>query len=91
MCFGQRSGFRTLCTKMASSSSSMTPRITRRPSRSARRLSKPRSDRRWIRINRPTVVVGGELTMDNLEIRYDARRATPAKRTLQMKSNCGCC
>src|SRR4029077_17572672 len=26
-------------------------------------------DRRWLRISRPTVVVGGELTMDNLELR----------------------
>src|SRR5699024_9363748 len=25
-------------------------------------------DKRWIRIKRPTIVVGGELTMDNLEI-----------------------
>ena len=25
-------------------------------------------DRRWIRIRRPTIVVGGELTMDNLEV-----------------------
>ena len=30
-------------------------------------------DRRWIRIRRPTVVVGGELTMDALEIRHDPR------------------
>ena len=33
-------------------------------------------DRRWIRIQRPTVVVGGELTMDNLEIRHDPRTNT---------------
>lgn len=46
-------------------------------------------DRRWMRINRPTVVVGGELTMDNLEIRYDARSNT-SEAPLQMKSNCGC-
>jgi predicted ATPase with chaperone activity len=29
------------------------------------------SDKRWIRVRRPTVVVGGELTTDNLEIRHD--------------------
>lgn len=28
-------------------------------------------DRRWIKIRRPTVIVGGELTMDGLEIRHD--------------------
>ena len=46
-------------------------------------------DRRWIRIKRPTVVVGGELTMDNLEIRYDPL-AKVGEAPLQMKSNCGC-
>src|SRR4249919_4246349 len=29
-------------------------------------------DRRWVRIQRPTVVVGGELTMDNLELKHNA-------------------
>ena len=28
-------------------------------------------DPRWIRIQRPTVVVGGELTLESLEIRMD--------------------
>ena len=46
-------------------------------------------DRRWIKIRRPTVVVGGELTMDNLEIRHDPR-ANVSEAPLQMKSNCGC-
>ena len=46
-------------------------------------------DRRWLRIRRPTVVVGGELTMDNLEIRYDPL-AKVGEASLQMKSNCGC-
>lgn len=46
-------------------------------------------DQRWIRIKRPTVVVGGELTMDNLEIRHDPRSNT-CEAPLQMKSNCGC-
>jgi predicted ATPase with chaperone activity len=46
-------------------------------------------DRRWIRVRRPTVVVGGELTMDGLEIRHDpSSRVSEAP--LQMKSNCGC-
>ena len=46
-------------------------------------------DRRWVRIRRPTVVVGGELTLDNLEIRHDPRSNT-CEAPLQMKSNCGC-
>jgi hypothetical protein len=46
-------------------------------------------DQRWIRIKRPTVIVGGELTMDNLEIRHDPRSNT-CEAPLQMKSNCGC-
>jgi len=35
------------------------------------------------------VVVGGELTLDNLEIRHDPRSNT-CEAPLQMKSNCGC-
>ncbi len=46
-------------------------------------------DRRWIRIRRPTVVVGGELTLDHLEMRHD-RRSNMCEAPLQMKSNCGC-
>ncbi len=46
-------------------------------------------DQRWLRIRRPTVVVGGELTMDNLEIRYDPH-SNVSEAPLQMKSNCGC-
>ena len=45
-------------------------------------------DARWVEIRRPTVVVGGELTMDRLEIRYDpVSRISEA--SLQMKSNNG--
>jgi predicted ATPase with chaperone activity len=46
-------------------------------------------DRRWVRIRRPTVIVGGELTMDNLEIRHD-RVANVSEAPLQVKSNGGC-
>ncbi len=46
-------------------------------------------DRRWIRVRRPTVCVGGELTMDNLEIRHDPV-SNVSEAPLQMKSNCGC-
>ncbi|MEQ8836708.1 MAG: AAA family ATPase, partial [Lacipirellulaceae bacterium] len=46
-------------------------------------------DSRWIKIRRPTVVVGGELTMDALEIRHDAT-TNVSEASLQLKSNCGC-
>lgn len=46
-------------------------------------------DRRWIRIRRPTVVVGGELTLDALEVRFDPI-AKVGEAPLQLKSNCGC-
>jgi predicted ATPase with chaperone activity len=46
-------------------------------------------DRRWVRIERPTVVVGGELTMDSLELKHDPV-ANVSEASLQLKSNCGC-
>jgi predicted ATPase with chaperone activity len=46
-------------------------------------------DKRWLRIRRPTVIVGGELTLDNLEIRHDPV-SNISEAPLQMKSNCGC-
>jgi predicted ATPase with chaperone activity len=46
-------------------------------------------DRRWIKIRRPTVVVGGELTLDALEIRHDSV-SNVSEASLQLKSNCGC-
>lgn len=46
-------------------------------------------DKRWVKISRPTVVVGGELTMDALEIRHDPK-GNVSEASLQMKSNCGC-
>ena len=46
-------------------------------------------DRRWVRIRRPTVVVGGELTLDSLEVRHDPV-SNVSEAPLQMKSNCGC-
>ena len=46
-------------------------------------------DRRWIKVRRPTVVVGGELTMEGLEIRHDPR-SNVSEAPLQLKSNCGC-
>jgi predicted ATPase with chaperone activity len=46
-------------------------------------------DKRWVRVRRPTVIVGGELTLDNLEIRHDPA-CNISEAPLQMKSNCGC-
>ena len=46
-------------------------------------------DQRWIKIRRPTVIVGGELTLDSLEIRHDHHNNV-SEAPLQLKSNCGC-
>ncbi len=46
-------------------------------------------DRRWLRIERPTVVVGGELTMESLELKHDPV-SNVSEASLQLKSNCGC-
>jgi predicted ATPase with chaperone activity len=45
-------------------------------------------DARWVKVRRPTVIVGGELTMDNLEIRH-MPHARVSEAPLQLKSNCG--
>jgi len=52
-------------------------------------LKSATTDPRWIKIRRPTVVVGGELTMDSLEVRHDPA-SNISEASLQMKSNCGC-
>ncbi|MGA2254724.1 MAG: AAA family ATPase [Thermoguttaceae bacterium] len=46
-------------------------------------------DRRWVKIRRPTVVIGGEMTMDCLELRHDPH-SNVSEAPLQLKSNCGC-
>jgi predicted ATPase with chaperone activity len=45
-------------------------------------------DRRWIAIRRPTIVVGGELTLEYLETRLNAS-AGIIEAPVQLKSNCG--
>lgn len=45
-------------------------------------------DRRWVLIRRPTIIVGGELSLDNLEITTN-RLTGIGEAPLQMKSNCG--
>jgi hypothetical protein len=49
--------------------------------------SKP-VDKRWVRIRRPTIVVGGELTMDALEVNASAG-INVSEAPIQLKSNCG--
>jgi predicted ATPase with chaperone activity len=51
-------------------------------------LDQSRIDRRWVRIRRPTIVVGGELTMDSLEVTLN-RSTGISEAPLQLKSNCG--
>ena len=47
-----------------------------------------KADARWVRIRRPTIIVGGELTMDNLEL--TTNHATGINEApIQLKSNCG--
>ncbi|HJN74665.1 MAG TPA: AAA family ATPase [Myxococcota bacterium] len=50
--------------------------------------ARERLDPRWVKCRRPTVVAGGELTMDSLEIEFDARTGI-CEAPLQMKANCG--
>jgi DNA-binding PadR family transcriptional regulator len=45
-------------------------------------------DRRWIRIRRPTIIVGGELTMASLEVTLNTSTKI-CEAPLQLKSNCG--
>ena len=51
-------------------------------------LSETNFDKRWVRIKRPTIVVGGELTMEHLEIQYNATTGI-SEAPVQMKSNTG--
>ncbi|MCB9674955.1 MAG: AAA family ATPase [Alphaproteobacteria bacterium] len=47
-----------------------------------------RIDRRWVLIERPTVITGGELTLDMLELQFDATNNV-CEAPLQLKANCG--
>lgn len=53
-----------------------------------RLMKKHRVDRRWVLIERPTVIAGGELTLDMLELAHD-EQTNVSEAPLQMKSNCG--
>lgn len=45
-------------------------------------------DKRWVRVKRPTLVAGGELTMEMLEVQTN-RESGINEAPLQLKSNCG--
>lgn len=51
-------------------------------------LDNRKIDHRWVRIRRPTIVVGGELTMDSLDVRTNTV-TNVNEAPLQLKSNCG--
>ncbi len=56
-----------------------------------RRVEAPpgqRWDRRWVHCVRPTVIAGGELTLEQLEIQFDERLGV-CEAPLQLKANCG--
>lgn len=45
-------------------------------------------DKRWVRVERPTIIAGGELTMDMLEVQCNSE-SNISESPLQLKSNCG--
>ncbi|MCA9198063.1 MAG: AAA family ATPase [Planctomycetales bacterium] len=51
-------------------------------------LADVKYDRRWAYIRRPTIIVGGELTMEQLELRLNTS-TNVNEAPVQMKSNCG--
>ncbi len=51
-------------------------------------LEQTHVDRRWVRIRRPTIIVGGELTMSSLEVTLNTSTGI-SEAPVQLKSNCG--
>jgi len=51
-------------------------------------LDQRKIDKRWVRIRRPTIVAGGELTMSSLEVTINTSTGI-SEAPLQLKSNCG--
>lgn len=45
-------------------------------------------DNRWVRIRRPSIIAGGELTMNNLEVTLNTSTGI-SEAPVQLKSNCG--
>jgi len=50
--------------------------------------AEPGVDRRWVRIRRPTLVAGSELTLDRLEVAFNPRTGV-CEAPIQLKSNGG--
>ena len=84
------SGFRGRSASTAKSCGCSTPACTKRRRCSANQglLDQRKIDQRWVRIRRPTIVVGGELTMDQLEVTLNTA-TNVSEAPLQLKSNCG--
>ncbi len=51
-------------------------------------LTLNKADQRWVRVKRPTIIVGGELTMDHLELGINPATGIN-EGPVQLKSNCG--
>ncbi len=51
-------------------------------------IEKTQIDRRWVKVRRPTIVVGGELTMENLEVMFNPSTGI-CEAPVQLKGNCG--
>lgn len=51
-------------------------------------LNQQKYDRRWVLIRRPTIVVGGELTLDQLDMRF-VETSGISEAPVHLKSNCG--
>ncbi len=51
-------------------------------------LQQLKYDRRWILIHRPTIVVGGELTMEQLDLQFNDMTGI-CEAPVQMRANCG--
>ena len=51
-------------------------------------LESIRYDRRWILIRRPTIVVGGELTMSQLDLQFNPATGI-SEAPVQLRANCG--
>jgi len=62
--------------------------FTQEERRPANLLTNDTIDQRWVRIKRPTIVVGGELQLAHLEIQYNPASGT-SEAPVQMKSNNG--
>jgi DNA-binding MarR family transcriptional regulator len=62
--------------------------IANMPEASSGLLDASGYDKRWVRIERPTIIAGGELTMEMLEV-LNNPSSNISEAPLQMKSNCG--